>query len=325
MRDTVSSCCSGVESLVLAGTGRLSHRGVNKEVCLRASESPGTFTYAHDHPCTASQRSYGDAIDHDLDEISDVAGHVDPISADSSYLQRQFPDVSRNTARVLFTSLSDMDTTLSIEEKKPVNAEVAKALAMNLYHNSAEFLQAYRTLKFGTVQRIYRRYFLKWLQMHEQGGTRNAFTQTSVCIAEHATLATGLSSDEESERLRSQSPVPALVSRSLMSKYGRNASTRRCEELGMKSVVCTQRARSTPMPPSRFGHASSVVGSVSLRVDRARHELTRHEVRQSVPQDCVGSSVYPRPTRVQYSTLPCIRLPILTAHRPYNAKRGTKR
>nr|CCC92485.1 unnamed protein product [Trypanosoma congolense IL3000] len=78
-----------------------------------------------------------------------------------------------NISRSLFAPNVEESSLCSVEEKTPVNSEVAVKQALTIHRGARSLLQSYRSLKFSAEQRMYRRYFAKWMHFKREGTTLN--------------------------------------------------------------------------------------------------------------------------------------------------------
>ncbi|RNF18842.1 hypothetical protein TcG_04456 [Trypanosoma cruzi] len=89
-----------------------------------------------------------------------------------------------------FESVEELSSDLSVEEKLPLNASVAKANSLSLHHLTAEVLRAYKQMKLVVQQRIYRQYYINWMRFLTQRPSRAVETQTRendvLCAANQA-------------------------------------------------------------------------------------------------------------------------------------------
>ncbi|KAH9600935.1 hypothetical protein LSM04_003232 [Trypanosoma melophagium] len=79
---------------------------------------------------------------------------------------------------LLHDSIEEVSSLVSVEEKGPLNVNMAKARALTLYRSSGALLDAYWHLKRTVQQRIYRCYYVKWTRFLMRRYLLSASTQT---------------------------------------------------------------------------------------------------------------------------------------------------
>ncbi|ESL10439.1 hypothetical protein TRSC58_01828 [Trypanosoma rangeli SC58] len=95
-----------------------------------------------------------------------------------SFLPPHAADGQCSLACLSFDSIEEIASDQSVEEKQPLNAAVAQARSRTLHLTSEEMLRTYQYLKRIAHQRIYRRYYTKWVHLLTKRPPRTMATHT---------------------------------------------------------------------------------------------------------------------------------------------------
>ncbi|CBH13786.1 hypothetical protein, conserved [Trypanosoma brucei gambiense DAL972] len=227
--------------------------------------------------------------------------------------QMQLNEHSVNTSRVLFTSRADFTSFCSVEEKNPENAEVATRRALTIHNNARQILQAYRALKFTIEQQVYRRYFLKWLQIHWSRGPVGGPIQTSAALLLCSTPQVvkrqledgmeGLLWDTASKS--TPLSVPSSIKYGL-SSTGHSGSNRR-QELQSDGQPYESTPRNSPWSATKEPSCKLAYGEKHNTPSTSATPSNK----DSSLYSCNVSSIHPDRGTPQREEFPCLRLPAL--------------
>ncbi|RNF27348.1 uncharacterized protein Tco025E_00418 [Trypanosoma conorhini] len=146
--------CTQQQSYQAASSARSERASGAAEVLVADEASTGSFALSVE----------GDAPG------SEISGDI--------FVQPHAADNQHSPACSASDSLEEIASGLSVEEKQPLNARAAQTRSRTLHHTSEEVLHTYQCLKRAVQQRIYRRYYVKWVQLLTQRPSRAMATQT---------------------------------------------------------------------------------------------------------------------------------------------------
>ncbi|KEG14044.1 hypothetical protein DQ04_00661220 [Trypanosoma grayi] len=223
-----------------------------------------------------------------------------------SPLRLQMNDTHAFHERISCHTIEEVSSVLSVEEKVPLNAEVAAARAMKLFLSSAQFLRAYQHLKSIVQQRTYRCYYIKWLESRMRQPKRSASTQTT--LREKRCSPSMTSSLTEWEVPTAERDAPSTRPPSSSSEFPNEYYSGR-DGFGGPTPHNQRDQPSAPTPTHPF---MLVNGTHTSTSEPPSPSTLRSRSRPHLLQDYGQQSPSPQRGAAQDDDLPCTQLPHLT-------------
>ncbi|CCD18465.1 hypothetical protein TRVL_08293 [Trypanosoma vivax] len=242
------------------------------------------------------------------DDLNGVTRSVTAMSIEESSTTRHLQDASVDTMKALALSFRNAEISPLIERYGP-DIQIAAMRALDMFRRSAELLQAYHALKFGVLRQTYQEYFGRWILLPKRKLAKDRYAQPLVDgIGQPMQAMTRVVCNGQEERYNLTHHAPSSNCRG----YGTRHNVMADEQI---SAWRKEGFIKNDCPYNQYISGQGESGNNFIR-RKSPIELSNsrnQQCDQAGPRAVANSFPSPRHPAPQGDTLPCTRLPLLTA------------